>query len=101
MCLVAQSDRNSWSQRLRANAWTTYGTFLAFYFGCGLLLRVVFRSHQDDYLGFWSWFFLVSLAGAGYGFVRARHDAAPESPPAPSAAPRTFSPVRLLSPQPS
>lgn len=73
---MAQRDRNSWTQRLRANAWTTYGTLLAFYFGCGLLLRVVLRSHQDDYLGFWGWFFLVSLVGAGYGFVRVLHDAA-------------------------
>jgi hypothetical protein len=76
VCSVVQSDWNSWTQRLRANAWTTYGTVLAFYFGCGLLLRVVLRSHQQDYLGFWGWFFLVSLAGAGYGFVRARQDTA-------------------------
>lgn len=83
MCLVAHSDRNSWTQRLRANAWTTYGTFLAFYFGCGLLLRVVLRSHQEDYLGFYGWFFLVSLSGAGFGFVRARHDAAAGVAPGP------------------
>jgi hypothetical protein len=83
ICPVARSDRNSWTQLLRANVWTTSGAFLAFSFGFGLLLRVVLRSHQDDHLGFWSWFFLVSLAGAGYGFVRARQDTAAGAAPRP------------------
>lgn len=46
------------------------------FFGLGLLLRVVLRSQQDDYLGFWSWFFLVSLVCVGYGVLSARRDRA-------------------------
>jgi hypothetical protein len=46
------------------------------FFGLGLLLRVVLRSQQRDYLGFWSWFFLVSLLGVGYGILCARRDRA-------------------------
>ena len=41
------------------------------------------RSQQDDYLGFWGWFFLVSLAGVGYGILRARRDRAAGMSPRP------------------
>ena len=73
---MAQEERRLWNQLLRANVWTAYGSLLALNFGFGLLLRVVLRSHEDDYVGFWGWFFLVSLFGAGYGFVRTRKDRA-------------------------
>ena len=71
---MAQTAPNLWSQLLRANVWTGYGAWITLHFGLGLLLRVVLRSQQDDYLGFWGWFFLVSLAGVGYGILCARRD---------------------------
>ena len=72
---MAESERK-WVQLLSANVWTTYGSWMVLHFGLGLLLRM-FPLHQaGDYIGFWGWFLLVSLSGAGYGAFRARQDAA-------------------------
>ena len=56
---------------------------MTLHFGLGLLLRMVFGTENNDYLGFWGWFFLFSLAGAGYGFVRVRQDDAAGIEPRP------------------
>ena len=80
---MAQSALNLWTQLFEANVWTRYGAWMTLHFGLGLLLRVVLRSQQDDYLGFWGWFLLVSLAGVGYGIVRARRDRAAGISPRP------------------
>jgi hypothetical protein len=69
-------DRKSWTRRLTANVWTTYGTAMVLNFGFGLLLRMFPLNQAGDYIGFWGWFLFVSMAGAGYGFVRAGQDAA-------------------------
>ena len=72
----SSEGRKSWTRRLTANVWTTYGTGMVFNFGFGLLLRMFPLNQAGDYIGFWGWFLLVSMAGAGYGLVRAGQDAA-------------------------
>lgn len=72
----SSEDQKSWTRRLNANVWTTFGTWMVFHFGFGLLLRVFPLNQAGDYIGFWGWFLLVSMAGAGYGYVRAAQDAA-------------------------
>jgi hypothetical protein len=81
--LVAGRDWSSWTQLLKANVWTAYGIPMSFNFGFGLFLRL-FPLHQaGDYVGFWGWFLLIALAGAGYGIFRARQDAAAGVAPRP------------------
>ena len=52
IALVAHSAPNLWTQLFEANVWMRYSAWMTLHFGLGLLLRVVFRSQQDDYLGF-------------------------------------------------
>lgn len=69
---MAQRDRHSWPPLLVANAWTRYGTWLVLHFGLGFLLRAATNNPPEEYLGFWGWFFLVSLIAFGYGVWRYR-----------------------------
>ena len=69
-------QRLSWARERRTNAWTYFGWWFTAYNGASLLLRVVLRSHQEDYFAFWGWLCLVSVTALAYGLFRARRDEA-------------------------
>ena len=81
--MLPHQDRSRRSQLLRANVWTGYGGLMAFLAEFNLLLRIVTRSHQEDYLGFWGWSCAVWFTALGYGIVRAGMDDGKGMPPRP------------------